>query len=1266
MSITALPVLVAPIERTEVVQIPTTSGYLVPVSGAHLIDSTGRLHVLSGTNLHHVQSGGAPVVHDGLTYVPTYHTVNTSQPSVYKGSRAQVNYLTPTASSSGHRTSYPPSSSSVHHTSYPTASSSGYPPSPSSSSSSKSVVHGDQVGHKGHSFKYNPNYKASGRFQFGGNKTVIHQTVAPSASSETSHSFDSKKSSKASKKTSHSSEAKAPKKTSHSPETKASKKTSHSPEAKASKKTSHSPEAKASKKTSHSPETKASHSKPLSPAKKTSHSPGANAAHPKPSSPSKKSSHSPATKASHSKPSASKPSRSRRQPSSLKTARASTTGGNHTVRRKRPASVRARISDKFVFDAYKEKYNEYFGAGTSRDIFYATASTVERVRTNPGAFFFPLMLDNIMKKGNLLECLIVPESEVVPRSQGEMQETGKVASREGCRMSSRTLDFFFSPDMEFTFGQIYTFTFNEKAFTIHNETDEEEHHEDETFGNDYSRFSIFLEEEEEVDLWEGESSYVVRVNLYDDVIDSEMIENVPVPYVTLEFMRVNRLNTYALKEMVVTLDFEPTNAETVVYNRGIDVLPLLTNESVYVARRSDYQETAKFHEDVVRAIYDAYDEITDAPEKAKDFFWCFESNVGSASSNPAAVDKSRVLWGDIFDTMLCFTLGTLLKYHNNLKYLYDPVFLRSWIEKIPGDGPLLVAEIERLYRAFYAKSGHVIEYTFPSLYQVLRHTTGLPAVPHIDVADVQREHVRIVHATLTGQAATSQDYNSQSAPPFGTLIGALQQFESAVNAVDTIVGDPGNFCEVLLLHAFCMSYIRTSPLNYAFENIKDTFSVHLTSLLGQHADLDLPTSLATNVVISTFKDLVSYVKKLHIENNKDVYREFTLSDMLSRPTYYQPDTNLSKAFGWSCIRARNNIDVFFASSAQYVDLDNTLVVFIPRLNFWGVFHENSTVYGTSLVMDSFDTLKRIVSIVEKIPLTPETVQSIDYLSQSIYARHHEVLKFNDKSKIDTKLVYYDIFDNPITGLQTELELVTNQEGQSAIHIQFGRGAVIPLVPSEEGLSGEYYRGDNAYSTDVITITDAYLRFGGRLYLPKAYNMGFREKVEGAKKQRDSITRKDSHRAFSTRMSMRDKETPSRIDMQKMYTGQSYLPSSPAEARVPQKIGGPLGLGLGLATGALAGAALTGAALSGPGYQYYPYAAWDGMLYAPGYGYYFPWGSSYYYNAPVFVGRPRAGIAYGGRRRFYGGHGGFHGGHGGRGGGGGFHGGRGGRGGGGHH
>ncbi len=323
-------------------------------------------------------------------------------------------------------------------------------------------------------------------------------------------------------------------------------------------------------------------------------------------------------------------------------------------------------------------------------------------------------------------------------------------------------------------------------------------------------------------------------------------------------------------------------------------------------------------------------------------------------------------------------------------------------------------------------------------------------------------------------------------------------------------------------------------------------------------------------------------------------------------------------------------------------MDNTLVVIIPQLDFWGVFHEDSRVPGKRLLKDSYHTLFDIIQVVQQLELTPVHVQHIGFLPQSIYARHHDVIELDGESDFKVIGKYIDAFLNPVTKQALRVNYVEFTNGTKAL--AFPDGDADPFVLQAGELDGEFYRGDNAYSTDKIVIADSYLRVGGHLYISEELHDELKGNLESTVQDLERRKQRDIHAAAAAAEEPTQPQEDRVPDIQAFYEGQPWDEQPKSAWR-----GGP-GFGAGLATGALAGGLLGAGYGYGyyPGIQYYPSPLWANMLYAPGYGYYFPRGYRGMGRPLAYRGGYRGGFAHGGRRM--GGGGGGRGG-GGRGGGG---------------
>ncbi|OQW70832.1 MAG: hypothetical protein BVN35_17625 [Proteobacteria bacterium ST_bin11] len=741
----------------------------------------------------------------------------------------------------------------------------------------------------------------------------------------------------------------------------------------------------------------------------------------------------------------------------------------------------------------------------------------------------------------------------------------------------------------------------------------------------------------------------VRVKLYEDVQLNSFVEHdLPVAYATFKLRRQSSQNIFDVLKVVLTVDFDPGNPEVVMYESVLDVLPELTEVGLHVGENVSFSQRDQFHRDLSAAFASSYE------GSEQESAWCFESNGGRIASKNVKSDKQRVFLGDIFNTFFTFALLSQLKTLHLLESLHDPEFLRQTLSKTEH-GVALAGIIENVLSSYWQQRQLEAKNTFPSLYQVLRHTTGLPQVNALTLNDVQKKFAdmeKIIKSPhdKSLRDGLAKDFDHDQA--LTKLINSLAQTDSVENPIDAIVGDQSNIFEAVILHVFCTTLLEQSPLQFTANVFYDNFGVELQTFLKKGRSYDHPSALATNFAHMRFKDLVEVLGKIY-ESNR-MTENFRLSDMFVAPTYLQPNTHLASSLGWMCFRSGNNVDVFFSMSNQFADLDTTVVVVIPQFGFWGVFHENTLTRKFPLRLDGYEVVNAILSVVQNLDVSPSHVQSIDFLPQSFYAHEHAVVKAEEKLVISYK-DFIDPYSAFVNKQATSIRLFTWDDGSQSL--KFG-DTEITLVPvegfdekSEDGKRA-YYQGNNSYSPDKIFISDREVYIDGHLYISAEESDRLFKSLNGVIGLQAKKKEQDIHSVFSSSSSSSSSSSTSSSQAPPLLPRPSAIESGDnvsnffdgGEDSLEERKGFYLGIGV--------APPIAPAYYSSPPDGFFETAVYPGMVYYPSYGYAWPgWYAGwrrgrfrggyrrpYWRGGPVrrpggggFRGPPRGGGGRGGRR-----------------------------------
>ena len=643
------------------------------------------------------------------------------------------------------------------------------------------------------------------------------------------------------------------------------------------------------------------------------------------------------------------------------------------------------------------------------------------------------------------------------------------------------------------------------------------------------------------------------------------------------------------------------------------------------------------------------------------------SFVSSSPKSTTTENNQEVYWGGMTDIAVSYAVVKLLQQQNLFTRFHDADFLVDLFEQ-DENGRKLIAEIVRIYHNSYRQhAGHDVEVrggiqVFPSLAQLLSHTSGLPGFSRIDYEEIYRDYEKMTEV-LEKEDVT---YFSASAEPLksfeeleGDFLKKLSEIEHLTSFADTTFGSRDNLTESVIVSMFIRRFTDNQKPEEVVSNILKSLDPAIIlrwnkQLLGgtmteiHHSS---PFNLL-NAVSSSQYSLQKYVERLVRElANPSCDNPFPV--ILSSPQKDPlDDISFSRYIAWKSLVFSNH-EIVFAESAV-TGINSSLLFIIPSANFWGIIvnrASSTSSANTNTPAELLMSVLEALSPTEMLPPIPDSfhVKIAQQLSNCKLAQIVDDVEDPD-STFDLQAILpspEEVFVMPIR-LQTVDDVgevrvkVDPEHPHTRVLLEFttsGRTDTVQAIYDPVHAKFSVLDARGVLLTEEIFISSEYVAYGALVYLPKNKLSGYQKNLQKAydrlvRDARESMAESKASQILS-HVEPILKSTSILYQPSSSSSIQSSIFSSSSSSQTP--IG--RGFGVGLGTGLLGGAAL-GLAAGSLVRPYYPY----GYGYGYGYPYYGGYPVQYYGGIPYYWygGGWHSHRGHGGRH-FGGGHGGRHGG-----------------------
>lgn len=357
---------------------------------------------------------------------------------------------------------------------------------------------------------------------------------------------------------------------------------------------------------------------------------------------------------------------------------------------------------------------------------------------------------------------------------------------------------------------------------------------------------------------------------------------------------------------------------------------------------------------------------------------------------------ATVIWGELTGTAVAY--ASIKAIGEQVRNLDDPEFLPRIFNIYPDLGPKVLAKIQTLMGTIsHVDDEGKARQTFPTLRQLLSHTSGLPAGTHLSCEDVYamyQEATDILNGTLPKTSPSSSPAGGASPPlsakdiskaastaaaasqdkPFDSYEVQEAAFLQSLDMLDTMDNPPNssfgnwfNTTEGVLVAMFLRRFVY--PKRYPEETVSRTFSNMNSSIDISWAkdDENVPFSPYALVECAQSKrsGIVAYARQLSEEFHSSNLNASPLAIMLANPIMV-PGTDFITHIAWKALAEPGHFIYFCGNDTP--GLQSTLVFFIPSLDFWGVAISDALTNAPADIVSHRDILGSVADALTKLEL----------------------------------------------------------------------------------------------------------------------------------------------------------------------------------------------------------------------------------------------------------------------------------------------------------
>jgi hypothetical protein len=346
--------------------------------------------------------------------------------------------------------------------------------------------------------------------------------------------------------------------------------------------------------------------------------------------------------------------------------------------------------------------------------------------------------------------------------------------------------------------------------------------------------------------------------------------------------------------------------------------------------------------------------------------------------------ESMIHWGGMTGSLVAYSVIQLLIANKDILSLNSPVFLAKVLAS-DENGSLLVNEvIDIMSKLKVEEESNNDVPVFPSLLQLLSHTSGLPssslssskeeALALYDSVIDQLKRVVSPEPETTGEFGAEQEGAEASAQPASTentvrtspsdvykgleerFLESLKTITAPLNPPNAVVGEWDNTTEACILAMFLYRYAKKSKfpeemINAVVARLNAGIQIQWGLTLDDSGKRTETPNNPYNLVSGASSrrvDLVGFVKKLTEELTVKPFSESAFAIQLSNPIKTEGVPGHSHVAWKEEIVGSSSL---IHTGTTEVGIHGVLVVLIPDLDFWAVIVDAPTVSSDAAGLD---------------------------------------------------------------------------------------------------------------------------------------------------------------------------------------------------------------------------------------------------------------------------------------------------------------------------
>ena len=592
------------------------------------------------------------------------------------------------------------------------------------------------------------------------------------------------------------------------------------------------------------------------------------------------------------------------------------------------------------------------------------------------------------------------------------------------------------------------------------------------------------------------------INLYDPAYAQayhEFAIPLPVLVVTLTRSRTND-RLFAASKAVLTVDFDPRKHFVSLPTKASDIrhVPSLTSHT-HIPYASYFRDNVPLQ----AALHKNMSERLSALMASSQNSWAFRCSAGAVAGD---VEDKRVVLGDVAEAAIAYAVMAMLAEKKKLELIDDPSFAKEIIG-VDDNGAKAIDVVRSLYDKYHMareRERTPEHQDFPSILQLLAHTSGLPAFRSISCDQVRSYYDQVIKV-LSGSSEQADELTYDQREEL-----VLTEFESssgAVNDAAVSVGPSHNIMELFLLAMIVRRFtegVQQSPADAVNAYVQP--SEFVITWGAPLAGIDEGASAVDPLVFSmcatsTFSGVVAHAQAMTNELAQPTRDNSIFFEMLST-RFAVPGENrdVAHSIGWMQRRVNDKLDLIYVGSRNRT-IDTVVLAIIPQLRYFAVFHEMSSDFSQPLQT----SVESVVDVINDVLASEEIYQLYKDIPNRVVldvSRPSRAEKTWDSSFLNTlsdtfrvtaalpgeAVSFIDPFITQAYPSLRTVKFVRDDDRGVLAKLVFSDGEEVPLIydPRRNNYYVRLYpdSDDGALGSEVI-VRPGFIQFDGKIYIEQS-------------------------------------------------------------------------------------------------------------------------------------------------------------------------------------